>query len=193
MISDAQFAAMKPTAVVINVGRGPVIDQAAMVRALTAKRIKGAGLDVFEQEPLPPGDPMYQPGERIVVAPLRRPHQGMAQPGDAFFPGAVSPIFQRRAARERGQQEPGILDQMDDRKKLRSVLWFLMTATEPGEAAVYLERYSNYGLTRAELQSGRPIIGIAQSGSDLVPVQPDSYNSGRAGKGRHTRCGRSAL
>jgi phosphoglycerate dehydrogenase-like enzyme len=68
MISDAQFAAMKPTAVVINVGRGPVIDQAAMVRALTAKRIKGAGLDVFEHEPLPPGDPMYRL-ENVLLSP----------------------------------------------------------------------------------------------------------------------------
>jgi phosphoglycerate dehydrogenase-like enzyme len=68
LISDAQFAAMKPTAVVINVGRGPVIDQAAIVRALTAKRIKGAGLDVFEQEPLPPGDPMYKL-ENVLLSP----------------------------------------------------------------------------------------------------------------------------
>ncbi len=68
MISDAQFAAMKPTAVVINVGRGPVIDEAAMVRALTAKRIKGAGLDVFEVEPLPPGDPMYKL-ENVLLSP----------------------------------------------------------------------------------------------------------------------------
>ena len=60
MISDAAFAAMKPNAVVINIGRGPVIDQAAMVRALTEGRIKGAGLDVFEQEPIPPGDPIYK-------------------------------------------------------------------------------------------------------------------------------------
>jgi dihydroxy-acid dehydratase len=51
---------------------------------------------------------------------------------------------------------------------LRSGLWF-NESTDPGEAAVYLERYSNYGITREELQSGRPIIGIAQSGSDLVP------------------------
>src|SRR5580704_4585139 len=57
---------------------------------------------------------------------------------------------------------------MNDRKKLRSGIWFF-DRDEPGEAAVYLERYSNYGLTREELQSGRPIIGIAQSGSDLVP------------------------
>src|SRR5271154_5488232 len=57
---------------------------------------------------------------------------------------------------------------MDERKKLRSDLWF-NDSEEPGEAAVYLERYTNYGITREELQSGRPIIGIAQSGSDLVP------------------------
>jgi dihydroxy-acid dehydratase len=57
---------------------------------------------------------------------------------------------------------------MDERKKLRSGIWF-DDRDEPGEAAVYLERYSNYGITRGELQSGRPIIGIAQSGSDLVP------------------------
>jgi len=57
---------------------------------------------------------------------------------------------------------------MEERKKLRSGLWFF-DKDEPGEAAVYLERYSNYGITRGELQSGRPIIGIAQSGSDLVP------------------------
>src|ERR1700677_4822220 len=57
---------------------------------------------------------------------------------------------------------------MDERKKLRSDHWFNNSA-EPGEAAVYLERYSNYGITRPELQSGRPMIGIAQSGRDLVP------------------------
>src|SRR5277367_1764974 len=57
---------------------------------------------------------------------------------------------------------------MEDRKKLRSGIWF-DDHEEPGEAAVYLERYGNYGITRGELQSGRPIIGIAQSGSDLVP------------------------
>jgi dihydroxy-acid dehydratase len=56
---------------------------------------------------------------------------------------------------------------MDERKKLRSDLWF--NDADPGEAAVYLERYGNYGITREELQSGRPMIGIAQSGSDLVP------------------------
>src|ERR1700688_2977998 len=53
-------------------------------------------------------------------------------------------------------------------KRLRSEIWFNDKA-EPGETAVYIERYTNYGITRAELQSGRPVIGIAQSGSDLAP------------------------
>src|ERR1044071_224924 len=54
------------------------------------------------------------------------------------------------------------------RKRLRSEIWFNDMA-EPGETAVYIERYTNYGITRGELQSGRPVIGIAQSGSDLAP------------------------
>jgi len=51
---------------------------------------------------------------------------------------------------------------------LRSKRWFDDPA-QAGLTALYLERYLNYGLTREELQSGRPIIGIAQTGSDLVP------------------------
>ncbi|HYW47351.1 MAG TPA: D-2-hydroxyacid dehydrogenase [Bryobacteraceae bacterium] len=60
MIGEPEFAAMKASAVVINLGRGPVIDEAAMVRALSARRIRGAALDVFDQEPLAEGHPFYQ-------------------------------------------------------------------------------------------------------------------------------------
>jgi phosphoglycerate dehydrogenase-like enzyme len=60
LIGDAEFAAMKPNAVVINVGRGPVIDEPAMVRALTEGRIKGAALDVFDTEPLPAGHIFFE-------------------------------------------------------------------------------------------------------------------------------------
>jgi dihydroxy-acid dehydratase len=57
----------------------------------------------------------------------------------------------------------------DERKKrLRSQLWF-DDRNDPGMTALYIERYLNYGLTRAELQAGKPIIGIAQTGSDLAP------------------------
>ena len=54
------------------------------------------------------------------------------------------------------------------RRRLRSQLWF-DNPDNPEMTALYLERYLNYGLTRAELTSGRPIIGIAQTGSDLSP------------------------
>jgi dihydroxy-acid dehydratase len=53
-------------------------------------------------------------------------------------------------------------------KRLRSRAWF-DNPDNPGMTALYLERYLNYGLTREELQSGKPIIGIAQTGSDLSP------------------------
>ncbi len=59
---------------------------------------------------------------------------------------------------------------MNDAKppRRRSEIWF-NDRSVPGETAVYVERYVNYGLTREELQAGRPVIGIAQSGSDLTP------------------------
>jgi glyoxylate reductase len=56
MISDKQFALMKPTAFIINTARGAIIDEKALMRALKKKQIAGAALDVFEHEPkLPPG------------------------------------------------------------------------------------------------------------------------------------------
>jgi dihydroxy-acid dehydratase len=54
------------------------------------------------------------------------------------------------------------------RRKLRSAEWF-NNPHNPGMTALYLERYLNFGLTRQELQSGKPIIGIAQTGNDLSP------------------------
>lgn len=52
--------------------------------------------------------------------------------------------------------------------KLRSTKWFQCEG-DPGMMALYIERYLNYGVTREELMSGKPIIGIAQTGSDLAP------------------------
>ncbi|HVR71638.1 MAG TPA: D-2-hydroxyacid dehydrogenase [Vicinamibacteria bacterium] len=59
LVSRQAIEAMKPSAVLVNVGRGPVVDEAALLDALTARRIRGAALDVFEQEPLPAGHPFY--------------------------------------------------------------------------------------------------------------------------------------
>ncbi len=68
MIGKAEFAAMRPGSVIINVGRGPVIDEPAMLRALQEGRIKGAGLDVFTEEPLPEGHPFYSM-ENVLLSP----------------------------------------------------------------------------------------------------------------------------
>src|SRR5579875_2158365 len=73
MISDAAFAAMKPNAVLVNVGRGPVVDQAALIRALEQKRIRGAGLDVFEHEPIPEDDPVWR-FENVFISPQSADH-----------------------------------------------------------------------------------------------------------------------
>jgi glyoxylate reductase len=51
MSGAREFALMKPTAFIVNTARGPIIDEAAMIRALAKKQIAGAGLDVFEHEP----------------------------------------------------------------------------------------------------------------------------------------------
>ena len=68
MIGDAQFKVMKPAAIVLNVGRGPVIDEAALVRALMNKQIAGASLDVFEHEPLPESSPLWRM-DNVLISP----------------------------------------------------------------------------------------------------------------------------
>lgn len=60
LISRDRIALMKPAAVFINLGRGKTVDEGALVDALTARRIRGAALDVFELEPLPPDHPLWQ-------------------------------------------------------------------------------------------------------------------------------------
>jgi phosphoglycerate dehydrogenase-like enzyme len=68
LIGTWEFAAMKPEAVIINVGRGPVIDEAAMVEALRSGQIRGAALDVFEVEPLPRESPLWTM-ENVLLSP----------------------------------------------------------------------------------------------------------------------------
>jgi phosphoglycerate dehydrogenase-like enzyme len=68
MISTREFDRMKPDAIIMNVGRGPVIDEAAMVEALRSKRIRGAVLDVFEEEPLPQSSPLWEVENVLISA-----------------------------------------------------------------------------------------------------------------------------
>ncbi len=73
MLSTAEFNVMKPEAIVMNVGRGPVIDEAALVSALQAKQIRGAALDVFEEEPLPASSPLWDM-ENVLISPHTADH-----------------------------------------------------------------------------------------------------------------------
>jgi D-2-hydroxyacid dehydrogenase (NADP+) len=75
-LAAAQFARMKPTALLINAGRGATIDTEAMMAALRERRLAGAGLEVTDPEPLPPGHPLWDM-ENVIVA----PHYGGSQPG----------------------------------------------------------------------------------------------------------------
>src|ERR1700736_1858947 len=82
------------------------------------------------------------------------------------FTSAASAAWRRRGL------GPAMVQQeetaMVEKKRLRSAAWF-DDPTHPVETAIYLERYFTSGLAPAELRSGRPIIGIAQTGSDLAP------------------------
>lgn len=68
MIGDREFGMMKPTAFLVNACRGPVVDEEALIRALKAGKIAGAGLDVLEQEPTPP-DNLLLNMDNVLVTP----------------------------------------------------------------------------------------------------------------------------
>jgi len=68
VVNRERLSTMKPTAVIINTSRGPVVDEAALTEALQQKRIAGAGIDVFEKEPVDPGNPLLKL-ENVVVSP----------------------------------------------------------------------------------------------------------------------------
>jgi len=73
MIGAGELALMKPSAIVVNTSRGPVIDEKALTAALAAGRLLGAGLDVFDEEPTPPDNPLLKLDNVILTAHLAGP------------------------------------------------------------------------------------------------------------------------
>jgi len=90
LIGAADLALLKPTAYLVNTSRGPIVDEAALIGALRAGSIAGAGLDVFDVEPLPADHPL-----RTAPRTLLTPHIGYVTAGSyqAFYSGAVEAIL----------------------------------------------------------------------------------------------------
>lgn len=80
LIAEPQFQRMKPTAILINASRGPVVDEAALIRALQEGRLAAAGLDVFEQEPPARDNPLLRM-ENVILTP-----HSAAQSGEGLEP-----------------------------------------------------------------------------------------------------------
>ncbi len=91
LIGDAELRAMRPTAILINIGRGPIVQEAALVRALQEGWIGGAGLDVFEREPLPADSPLWGMEDVIIT-----PHVSGGWPG---YLDAAVPLFRENLRR----------------------------------------------------------------------------------------------
>jgi len=83
LIGEAELRAMKPTAWLLNIGRGPVIDEGALLRALADKWMAGATLDVFETEPLPPDHPLWAMPNVVITPHISGPS----------VPAEIAPVF----------------------------------------------------------------------------------------------------
>jgi D-3-phosphoglycerate dehydrogenase / 2-oxoglutarate reductase len=83
MLGERELAMMKPTAVVLNTARGKVIDEAAVARAIAAGKIAGAGIDAFEEEPLPADSPLRALEDKVLFSPHSAAHSygGQLRPG----------------------------------------------------------------------------------------------------------------
>jgi phosphoglycerate dehydrogenase-like enzyme len=73
LLGAQELAAMKKSAIIVNTSRGPVIDEKAMTEALSAGRLFGAGLDVFDEEPTPPDNPLLKLNNVVLTAHLAGP------------------------------------------------------------------------------------------------------------------------
>ncbi|HLG10793.1 MAG TPA: D-2-hydroxyacid dehydrogenase family protein [Dehalococcoidia bacterium] len=90
LVGARELSLMKPTAFLVNTSRGPIVDEAALIAALRERRIAGAGLDVFDQEPLPPDHPFLQLDNTLIT-----PHLGYvtSETYDRFYGEAVDDVL----------------------------------------------------------------------------------------------------
>ena len=94
LVGARELGLMKPTAILINTSRGPIVDETALIAALQAGTIRAAGLDVYDREPLPPDHPL-----RSLANVVHTPHLGYVTEGAyrEFYPDMVENILAWRA------------------------------------------------------------------------------------------------
>jgi phosphoglycerate dehydrogenase-like enzyme len=103
LIGAAELARLKPTAVLINVGRGPVVVEAALIEALSARRLRGAALDVFDVEPLPAAHPFYRL-DNVLLSPHTADHVA------GWLENAVMVFLENVARQGRGEPLLNVVD-----------------------------------------------------------------------------------
>jgi D-2-hydroxyacid dehydrogenase (NADP+) len=93
VINEKIFAAMKPSAYLVNVARGGVVDEAALMAALESGKIAGAALDVFSEEPLPPGSPLWKTKNITIFPHLGGYSQGYEDRAMPTIAGNMAKFF----------------------------------------------------------------------------------------------------
>jgi len=108
MIGQDEFELMKKDAFLINASRGAVLDETALVEALKNKKIGGAGLDVFEEEPLPDNSPLRNL-KNVILTP-----RTAGEPDGLFFHSKRFKFFAENIRRvSRGKTPKNVLNQLD--------------------------------------------------------------------------------
>lgn len=103
LMGEKEFKMMKPTAYLINTSRGPVVDEAALYEALSAGEIAGAGLDVFEHEPLPADSPLLRMDKVVLM-----PHLGSATHKTRGLMGVIA--VKNMVAAMSGKRPPNLVN-----------------------------------------------------------------------------------
>jgi phosphoglycerate dehydrogenase-like enzyme len=114
LIGRQELRLMKPTAYLINTARGPIVDEAALIDALRHRRIAGAGLDVFTQEPIDPNNPLLQLDNVVCT-----PHIGFVtqESYEQMLGGAVENIMNYLEGNPTNVRNPQVLTQRQGPKK----------------------------------------------------------------------------
>ncbi len=107
MVNEAVFDAMKKTAVLINIGRGAVVDEASLISALAAGKIAGAALDVFEEEPLPKTSPLWNLSNVILSPHVSGNHTQYHEKAAALFAENLQRYIENRPLLNRVDRKRG--------------------------------------------------------------------------------------